>query len=213
MTVAGKILLALGLTCWLFQPAAAQNPFGRMSAADVGVMIEIERVQKELKLTEDQIKKSKAVYAKIQEKYQETFEKLRAQKQPQQINELTHVMNQETLKAYGGVLQPEQLKRLKQIDLQQRGAQALLEPEIVKALKLTEDQQDQIKTINADAAKEIKDSFTNPKANLEEVGKKIGELRKETMEKVTAILTAPQRKAWQEMVGQPFEFKITPPKK
>jgi hypothetical protein len=213
MTLAVKILLAVG-TAWVSLSAAqAQSPFTRLSAAGVGTMVDNERVQKELRLTDDQTTKCKAIYAKIQAKHQETFEKLRAQKQAQQILELTKAVNQETLKAFATVLQPQQLKRLQQIDLQQRGALAFQEPEIIRALQLTDDQQDLVKTINADAAKEMKDSFANPQAKLEEVGKKIGELRKETMERATALLSAPQRKTWQEMVGPPFEFKITPPKK
>jgi Spy/CpxP family protein refolding chaperone len=213
MTLTRNILLAMGAACVLVLPAPAQSPFARLSAAGVGTMVDNERVQKELRLTDDQTTKCKAVYAKIQAKYQETFEKLRAQKQPQQILDLTKSVNQETLKAFAAVLTPAQLKRLQQIDLQQRGALAFQEPEIAKVLKLTDDQVDLIKTINADAAKEMRDSFVNPQAKLEEVGKKIGELRKETMERVNALLTEEQRKTWQEMAGPAFEFKITPPKK
>jgi hypothetical protein len=213
MTLAGKILLAVGAACLALSSARGQTPFTRLSATGLGAMIENERVQKELRLTDDQIKKCTAIHARIQGKYQETFEKLRAQKQAQQILELTKVANQETLKAFAEVLQPQQLRRLQQIDLQQRGALAFQEPDVIKALQLTPDQQELVKTINADAGKEMKDSFVNPQAKLEEVGRKIGELRKETMERATAVLTEAQRKMWQEMVGAPFEFKITPPKK
>jgi hypothetical protein len=213
MTLGTKILLAVSTAWVLISAAQAQSPFTRLSAAGVGTMVDNERVQRELRLTDDQTTKCKAIYAKIQAKHQETLERLRAQKQAQQIQELTKAVNQETLKAFAGVLQPPQLKRLQQIDLQQRGALAFLEPDIIKVLHLTEDQQDLVKTISADAAKEMKDSFSNPQAKLDEVGKKIGELRKETMERVTALLSEAQRKTWQEMVGPPFEFKITPPKK
>ena len=58
--------------------------------------------------------------------------------------------------AFAEVLQPAQMKRLQQIDLQQRGALAFQETEVIKALQLTENQQDLVKTINADAAKEMR---------------------------------------------------------
>jgi hypothetical protein len=203
----------LGAACLLLPNVQAQGPFARMNVSVIGTMVDIERVQKELKLSEDQTKKCKAIYDKIQAKYQDQFDKLRAQKQPQQILDLTKIVNQETLKAFAEVLQPPQIKRLQQIDLQQRGAQAFLEPDIVKALKLTHDQQDLIKTINADAAKEMKDSISNPQGKVEEMSKKLTLLRKETMERVTAVLNKDQLRMWQNMEGTPFEFKVIPPKK
>jgi hypothetical protein len=40
---------------------------------------------------------------------------------------------------------------------------------------------------------------------------KMAALRKETMDKVTSVLTEDQKKTWKEMTGQPFEIKFEAP--
>ena len=44
----------------------------------------------------------------------------------------------------------------------------------------------------------------------EETRTKMTELRKETMDKVTGVLTADQKKAWKEMTGEPFQVQFQP---
>jgi len=40
--------------------------------------------------------------------------------------------------------------------------------------------------------------------------KKMAALNKETMEKVSGVLTDDQKKAWKDLTGEPFEFKPDP---
>ena len=50
-------------------------------------------------------------------------------------------MQEDMLKKLGEILLPKQLERLKQIQLQVEGAMALSNPDVVKALNITDDQQ------------------------------------------------------------------------
>ena len=109
------------------------------------------------------------------------------------------------------MLQPEQSKRLKQISLQMRGSQAFNEEEVQKTLNLTDDQKDKIKTINEDAGKEMQEIRQGAQGNFQEMGKKMAALGKETMDKVSSLLTDEQKKSWKEMTGDPFEFKFEAP--
>jgi len=110
------------------------------------------------------------------------------------------------------VLKPEQSRRLKQISIQQRGSQAFNEEDVQTTLKLTDDQKDKIKTLNEDAGKEMREIFQNAQGNFREAGEKAGAVRKETMEKVLALLTDEQKKSWKEMTGEPFEVRFEGPR-
>ena len=62
----------------------------------------------------------------------------------------------EAEKAIADLLKPEQAKHLKQVHLQQQGAQAFSNPDLAKDLKLTEEQNNKIKTLREDAEKEMR---------------------------------------------------------
>jgi Spy/CpxP family protein refolding chaperone len=135
-------------------------------------LIQNEQVQKELNLTEEQIKKL-----------------------PDAVQ-----------KAIAEVLDAKQAKRLKQIQLQQRGSQALTDAAVAKELKISESQKEKINTILADSRKEMQELFQGGagRGNLE----KLTTLRKETREKVLNVLSDEQKKAYQEMTGEEFKMQF-----
>jgi Spy/CpxP family protein refolding chaperone len=196
----------------LVSPAAGQPPFGgRGGGFSPGMLLQNTGVQKELKLTDEQVQKIKDVTQKIQDKHKDDFAalaKVDQQERREKFQELFKVIGEETEKELAGVLKPEQSKRLKQISLQQRGSQALSDEEVQKTLKLTDDQKDKIKTLNEDAGKEMRELFQNAQGNFREAQEKVAALRKETMEKVVALLTDDQKKTWKEMTGEPFEVRF-----
>jgi hypothetical protein len=120
------------------------------------------------------------------------------------------------MEALGKVLKPEQLKRLKQIEMQQRGTRAFSDAKVQTALKLTDEQKEQIDTIQKDAAKEMREMFGGGGGgggrgrrggNFQEIREKMNKLNKETMKKIGSVLKADQKKIWKEMVGDAFEIK------
>jgi len=122
--------------------------------------------------------------------------------------ELGRTINEETYKALADVLKPEQIKRLKQIQLQRQGTFAFMSPDTQMELKLTDDQKDKIKTIGDDARQEMGALFEEQDQAARQ--KKMAAFQKETMEKITAVLTDDQKKTWKEMTGEPFEYKPDP---
>jgi hypothetical protein len=93
---------------------------------------------------------------------------------------------------------------------------AFIELEVQKALKLTGEQKEKIKTIAADAAQERRELFQGgvnigqggANRDGEEAQKKMTALRKATVEKVSAVLTDDQKQTWKGMIGQPFEVQF-----
>lgn len=118
--------------------------------------------------------------------------------------------NDDATKALGEVLKPEQVKRLKQIELQQRGSRAFVDEEVQKALKLTDEQKEKIKGIAEESGKQMRELFGGGQGNREEAFKKMQSLRKETNDKVQAVLSDDQKKAWKELTGEPFEVRFGP---
>ncbi len=111
-------------------------------------------------------------------------------------------------KALAEVLNPKQQKRLRQIELQQRGVQAFLDARIQKELKISDEQKGSIKTVLEDSRKEMAEAFKDAKGgNFQGVREKLASLRKETTEKVNGVLTSDQKKTWKDMLGDEFKLE------
>jgi len=216
MGSACRTMLALGLAGLLAGTALAQR--GRTSFGG-NALLANKSVQEELKLTPDQIQKIREIPQSVYSKHQEeldVFERKLGGKEQQKKSETFAQMRlkiiEEASKAQEEILNPQQKKRLKEITLQQRGTGAFSEEEVQNALNLTADQKDKIKTIDNDFHKQWREvlppsAFSN-RADLAERFKKLAVLRKESVDKVLAILTDDQKKKYKEMAGAPFELKI-----
>jgi Spy/CpxP family protein refolding chaperone len=194
-------------------PGGGRGGMGRGGMGGPGMLVNNKSVQKELQMTDDQAKKAREATQQVREKHQEEMQALR-EMDPQEAREkgtaLMRTMSEEADKALADVLKPEQMKRLKQISLQQRGAQSFTDPKVQEELKLTDDQKDKIKTINADFDKERGEIFQSMQngGDREEAMKKFATLRTETVDKVKALLTDDQKKTWESITGAPFEVKF-----
>ena len=104
------------------------------------------------------------------------------------------------------ILKPEQLARLKQIHLQVAGVQGLNNPEVVKALALTDDQRSKIKALQDDARTKMQGMQG---MSREERMAKMLEIRKENMAKALEILTPPQKEQFTKLQGAKFEFDFS----
>jgi Spy/CpxP family protein refolding chaperone len=160
-----------------------------------------ESVQKELKLTDEQNKKIK----ELTDKQRESFQGLRDLSQEDRRAKMQETAKAND-KAIGAILKPEQLKRAKQIALQQQGAGALRNEAVAQALKISEEQKDKIREIQAKSREE-----TQGLGRDEEGRKKRQEIMKATNEKVMGVLTAEQKAKLKEMQGPEFKGEIQRP--
>jgi hypothetical protein len=206
-----RTIFALGLAALLGGTVLAQQPQrpgrGAGRGGGVAALLGNESVQKELKMDQDQTDKVKAAVQKVQDNHKDDFAKVReltGDEQRTKREELNKTVTDEVLTAAGDILKPEQIKRLKQIELQQAGSRAFTRADVQKALALKDDQKDTIKTIAEDAAKAMRDLSPGGQ-RTPETREKIAALRKETLEKVQAVLTDDQKKTWKDMTGEAFE--------
>jgi hypothetical protein len=232
------MVLTVGLVAALAGSAAAQRQPGGQGRGGFGggggfggygFLIRNEAVQKELTMDKDQADKAAEAVKKVTDKHADEFAKLRdlpREEQGTKRTELTKTVNEETLKAVGEVLKPEQMTRLKQIELQRAGFAAYTRPEVQTALKLTDEQKEKVKTIADEGNKQVREQFgmgqgggggARPPRGQGGAGRgqgrggaganneKVTAVRKETTEKIVAVLTDDQKTTWKELAGKPFE--------
>ena len=209
----GKLIAAAAVLLAFTGAALAQFPFANLFGGGGGgsALLMLPDVQQELKMTEEQVTKAKEASQGVREKFKDAFAQLKDTPKEQRREKLQEVMKQvsdETNKALKDVLKPEQTARLKQIELQSKGAEAFADPETAKAINLTDEQKEKIKTLRDDASKEMRETIQGAQGNIQEAMTKIQTLRKDTLEKITATLTDAQKKSWKTMTGEPFQFKV-----
>jgi hypothetical protein len=103
------------------------------------------------------------------------------------------------------VLTPAQLKRLRQIAVQQQFVRAFDDPRVVDALQLTPTQREQIRGIQDESSVAILSRWA---AEPKDSRKLIEEIWRTNIGRIVALLTPEQVVAWEELIGLPFEGEL-----
>ena len=202
------VVAGLVLQLMVGQAFAQGGGRGGAGGASGVTLVQQKSVQDELKLSEEQIEKLKQVGTKMRE----SFGGGGAGGDREEARKKFAEASQAAEKNLNGILSAEQTKRLKEITLQQAGPMALARPEVAKEVGLTDDQQAKVKEITEALTSEMRAQFQagGGGGNREEARKKIETLRKNTNDKVLALLKDDQKKAWEKLVGEPFKGEIQP---
>jgi hypothetical protein len=171
---------------------------------DLASLMTQKSVQDELKLSEEQVKKV-TEYAQSRRNSGRGARNLSQEERQKRLAEAA----QANEKALADILTADQLKRAKQINLQVRGAQVFSDPEVMTALKLTDDQKEKIKTIQDDARQESSRLSRRGAGNQDELRTRREAFNKETLDKLMSLLTPQQKAVWKDMTGDPFKGEIT----
>lgn len=177
-------------------------------------LLRIAEVQKELKMTPEQVGKIDAKQQDVRQAMQELRQGGGNQQQASDEDraKMMAKMQEIQTKAVKDILDEKQMKRFNQLQLQQGGPLSLARKEVATELKLTEDQQKKIQKIQTDLNDERRSAFQGvdfQNMSDEERTKmmtKMQDMQKAAGEKVEAVLTAEQKKQWKEMLGEPFKF-------
>jgi Spy/CpxP family protein refolding chaperone len=158
-------------------------------------------VQKELELTPETIKKIMDFTQAQSEAAQKTANLGEAARK-----EAFEKLLKENDKFLADNLNAKQSKRLDQIMMQFTALTQLTKPEMVKELKLTDDQVTKFKEMQTATRKAMVEVLEAPAG----AGKneKFAKLREETRKKILVVLTDDQKAKVREMAGPPFEGEI-----
>jgi hypothetical protein len=173
------------------------------------MLVGLEQVQKELKLTDDQKATIKEIASKAGARG-ERMQGLRDLPEEERKAKMAEMRKkaearaEETAKQINEVLKPEQRERMKQIALQLRGTSALQDKAVAEALGLSTEQKDKIAAIAKEAAKKRTDLMAGGGgAGAREEMQKI---RKEADSETLGVLTGDQKEKLEKMKGDKFEF-------
>ncbi len=103
------------------------------------------------------------------------------------------------------MLSPAQLKRLRQIALQQQFVRAFDDPRVIEALQLTPTQHDQIRAIQDESSLAILNRWPNdPKDSR----KLLEQTWRTNVARIVELFTPKQAAVWKELIGEPFEGEL-----
>jgi len=198
---AAALVLTLGL-------APAQPPEGgrgkgggMMSRAGGAMLIAVPKVQDDLKLSDDQKAKFKAFREEQMAKMQDMFAEGRPD--PDKIREMTESAE----KKINDILTSDQQKRYQQIKWQQASVAAFNDKKVQEALDLSDEQKEKVKGLAEDFQQDSMEIRREAGRDMRAANEKITALRKETMEKITGVLTDKQKEQWKGLIGKPLELK------
>lgn len=192
---AGTAVVAFGSVFWT--AAYAQEP--RMSDY---FWLTRDTVQRELRMTETQLERLKGVIQKAREA-RRSFERAPREKRAAlgMAAQEGHRRELET------ILQPEQRRRLGQIALQMRGADAFTDG-IGPRLGLTEAQSVRLRSLSQEQlrrASELRQDLGNPN-EINGARRSAIALRVEYLGKALEVLSPEQKERWRELSGEPVRF-------
>jgi Spy/CpxP family protein refolding chaperone len=199
------------LTMAVLIPAMAQPPAGRPGGPFGGRLggpmlmlglLRNQQVQQELKLTDQQRQRLE----QLGEQWREKMRGLR-DLPPEERRQKGEGMRAEVEKQLATILNEQQMKRLKQIALQVEGYAALERPEIADQVGLTKEQRQKIRDILRQADEKRREAFQQGQGDRQAAFQRMREIRQWVDGEIEKLLTAEQKKKWQELVGAPFKFE------
>jgi hypothetical protein len=179
--------------------------------ADPLTLVKNEKVQTELDLTAEKKDGVKKLADERMAQGREAFASFR-DLSPEEARAKMQEMRKETQKKVEGLLLPNQVERLKQLVVQRQGAGALSDPDVAKALNLSDDQKKQLADINEATGAKRRELFQGARdgggggGDFAAMREKMTAIQKEQTDKSLAVLNADQKAQFEKMQGEKFEF-------
>ncbi len=202
MSYRSKIVAVLAATAVMVvaQTSHAQGRGGGFMRGGGSLrLLQDEKVQGELEITDDQMDDLTSMTEDFREEMMDTFRDFRSlsEEERQELMEGMQERAKEIEEEAKAVLLPHQVDRLTQLNFQRNttrgGTIGLAENDsLIEALDISEEQQEQMREAAVEAS-----------AKLEE---KIASLRQQAQDEVLAVLTEEQRTTYNELMGDTFEF-------
>ncbi len=208
------VVLALTLGAAFVTQVQAQGFGGRNRGSLLG-LLGIEQVQKELKLNDEAVasveKLSEKIRGEMTEQYSAAREIEDREKRSAKYAELRDQYDRKAREGISDVLAREQMMRLYQIRMQVRAVVDSLESRYVaRRLELTDEQKEKLAKINKDAQAKRSELFGSMRDASDEQRReafaKYRKLSTEANEQALGLLTAEQKKAFEDMKGEKIEL-------
>jgi Spy/CpxP family protein refolding chaperone len=213
------LVLVAASVVWAQPPGGRRGGFGMMGMrGSLLGLLRSEQVQKELKLSEEQVAKVNEISEKLREEMSEQFAALRdvedREQQRAKMTELSNAMDRKAREQLRDVMEREQTMRLYQIRMQVRPVvDSLSSRRLAGRLELTEEQQTKLAQIDKEMQAKQTELFSAMRdaSDRGEFFQKFRQLRSDTDEKALAVLNDEQKEAFKKMQGEKFELEMRRP--
>jgi hypothetical protein len=203
------VALAIGSTLAISSLVQAQGQ-SNLNGGFGGVDLLLHpRVQEELKLDAEQVTKARNLSETLMERQKVSYGRLvglSGEARTRKAHELAVEHAEDGMKAVEAILSPEQYARFRQVDLQQRGASALLEPSLARTLAITAEQADLIQPILNHSVLLLREALATTRGDRRTSAEKIQVIRLKTNEKALSVLNEAQKAAWTKLTGPTLDL-------
>lgn len=191
---------------------------GQLQMAGPGLLLN-EAVQKELKMTPEQVEKAKTAFGANRQQARGAAQGQRRQGAGggagQDVRQLLGNRQQEVEKQVKEILDEKQFARFQQLQLQQQGAAALVRPDVADRVGLSQEQKDKIRQIQQESFASLREAMQAARTGqgadrqgaMAQIREKMMKAREESNAKIIGMLSAEQKKKWDDLLGPAFNFE------
>ena len=168
------------------------------------------QIRQQFNLTDQQYNQLNKGYGESYNRYQQGLNGLGKDLTPAERSQRMANLQQGFYKDFSGntnsVLQAEQQQRYNQLYTQYQGYNSFTNPAVQTKLNLTAEQRVTLNQYQQDWHNQMNALGQGYQPDNVAATSKYNELRKQSADRMNAVLTPDQRAAWQQMTGQPYNF-------
>lgn len=185
-----------------------QGGMGRGGGGDATGLNTLQRadVQKELNVTAEQKTKIEALAAKNRQDMQAMRDSMQnGGGDAGNMREMMDKANEKTKKELAGIISAEQLKRLKEIQIQLMGGRALLNAEVQKELGITDSQKSKLEAVQATQRDKMQEMMQGGQVDRTQMQEMMTKINAEISAEMIKVLTSEQKTKFEAMKGKAFK--------
>jgi hypothetical protein len=184
-------------------PTGSFYPFG---LPHHGPLFQYQDVRKDLNINDQQLNEMNRSFEVLNSEFATEFGKLKEEERARRANALRSRYWEKWNSGVNRVLEPEQLKRYRQLDLQYRGWGALMDPELQTQLNLSAEQKQRLDQLYGESLQTYSDIHRMGQTNRDAALQRYIQWREQTRRGINEFLTEEQRRNWAEMTGDAYRF-------
>jgi len=168
-------------------------------------------VARALNLTPEQINRLNQETGRLQTSYRTDWDRLNERDRAARRDELLRRYNTDWMRSAGSILNEQQANRYRQLDLQNRGLDALSEAEVQRRLNLTDAQQRQLRELRDRTETERRNLPSTDRLRSDDGLRRWRDFQDQTRSRMNRILTEEQQRSWRDLTGTPYNFPPSGP--
>jgi len=166
-------------------------------------------VRQSLRLTDDQLRRLGELDTRLQGMYRNDFTRAYGTRETDRgaaLNQTWGRYRTDWSRGAGEIFNENQMNRYRQLEMQFRGTEALIDADARRRLNLTEDQISRFNELNTQYQRQYRDFLAPDAARQENYRDRWARFRSDYNDRIGGILTEEQRRTWGQMTGERFDF-------